>query len=148
MTAPANTPRRVVLRKLQPKCAERTAMLSPDPNIEPSMGYRRALRLPEDGLAVTAVIGVDDWIARGREIYIQQGAVDPPYAVVYTADTEILPDWLQKAIDARAAWDAFEADSGDPDVDGNEEVRLWNDWKGALAKAKEEDRRLALETAA
>lgn len=141
MTAPANTPRKVVLRKLQPKCAERTAMLSPDPDIEPSMGYRRALRLPEDGLAVTAVIGVDDWIARGRAIYVQQGAVDPPYAVIYTADVTDLAPHVQAAADALERYEASET------LDDADYTHMA--YSAALAKAKKcEAETQALETAA
>ena len=148
MTAPANTARRVVLRRLAPKCAERTAMLSPGADIAPCMGYRRGMTMPADALGVVNVIGVDDWTAYGRTIYIEQGAVDPPYAVIYTADVTDLAPHVQAAVDAREAWDAFEPDSGDPEADGKEEVRIWNAYKAALAVARAEDTRLALEDAA
>ncbi len=146
-----NSPRRVVLRRLAPKCAERIAMLSPSADIAPSMGYHRGLVMPEDALGVVNVIGVDEWTAYGRTIYIEQGVVDPPYAVIYTADVVDLPAHVQAAVDALAKAEQRSAYADDRPRDSRAQMRAqgaWDAYAVALAAARAEDERQSLETAA
>ena len=123
MTAPANTPRRIVLRSHDWRCVSRDKVLCANPGRP--VGYRRSLRLPSDCLVVRELCGSDgDWKQDGNELHTD--AIGP-WLIRYTADTEILPKWLMEVVAARELADRLDTPA------------TWAAYREALSAAKEAD---------
>lgn len=123
MTAPANTPRRIVLRSHDWRCASEQTTVPANPGRP--IGYERSLRLPADCLMVRELCGSDgDWVQRGNELHTDMIG---PWLIRYTRDTDDLPDTLRKAVVARDLAELLDTPAA------------WAVYREALSAAKEAD---------